>query len=76
VKAWWVALKIVEEVVRLAGIEPTTLGFGGSDFSLDCGVSQSGFPMVLRGNCGLSEWVQENTLINSTTRIPFQSNTV
>ena len=29
VKAWWVALKIVEEVVRLAGIEPTTLGFGG-----------------------------------------------
>jgi hypothetical protein len=50
VKAWWVALKIVEKVVRLAGIEPTTLGFGGSDFSLDCGVSQSGFPMVLWGN--------------------------
>ena len=29
VKAWWALLKIVEQVVRLAGIEPTTLGFGG-----------------------------------------------
>jgi hypothetical protein len=47
VKAWWALLKIVEQVVRLAGIEPTTLGFGGSDFSLGCGVSQSGFPMIL-----------------------------
>ena len=45
-------------MVRLAGIEPTTLGFGGSDFSLDCGVSQSGFPMVLKRNCGVSEWAQ------------------
>ena len=42
-------------MVRLAGIEPTTLGFGGSDFPLDCGVSQSGFPMVLSGNCEVSE---------------------
>ncbi len=39
-----------EKVVRLAGIEPTTLGFGGSDFSLDCGVSQFGFPIVLWRN--------------------------
>ena len=64
----------LEEVVRLAGIEPTTLGFGGSDFPLDCCVRQSGFPMVLWGNCGASEWVQENTQINSTTRpvIPFR----
>ena len=62
------------KVVRLAGIEPTTLGFGGSDFPLDCCVRQSGFPMVLWGNCGASEWVQENTQINSTTRpvIPFR----
>jgi hypothetical protein len=29
VKAWWVAEKIADQVVRLAGIEPTTLGFGG-----------------------------------------------
>ena len=64
------------KVVRLAGIEPTTLGFGGSDFSLDCGVSQSGFPMVLWGDCVLSELVQENTLINSTTHILFESDTL
>ena len=36
-------------MVRLAGIEPTTLGFGGSDFPLDFDVSQSVFPMVLWG---------------------------
>jgi len=45
-----VALKIAEEVVRLAGIEPTTLGFGGSELRLGFGVCQSGFPMVLRVN--------------------------
>jgi hypothetical protein len=43
---------------------------------LDFVVGQSGFPMVLRVNCWVSEWVQENTLINSTTHIPFESNTV
>jgi hypothetical protein len=51
--------------VRLAGIEPTTLGFGGSDFSLDCGVSQSGFPMVLWGNWGSSELLQDVIQVNS-----------
>ncbi len=42
-------------MVRLAGIEPTTLGFGGSDFRLGFGDCQSGFPMVLWWNCVLSE---------------------
>ncbi len=64
------------KVVRLAGIEPTTLGFGATNLPLDFVVGQSGFPMVLRVNCWVSEWVQENTLINSTTHIPFESNTL
>ena len=52
-------------MVRLAGIEPTTLGFGGSDFPLDCGVSQYVFPRVLWGNCGVSELLLYVILINS-----------